>query len=387
MQALEGIRVLDLSRLLPGPYCTMLLADFGAEVIKIEEPGRGDYARSFPPFLKDFGYWHLQLNRNKKSVVLNLKSEAGRRAFLELVKTADVVVESYRPGVLEKLGIDYAAAKAVNPRIIYCSLTGYGKKGPLAKQADHDIGYVSLAGITAMSGEAQGKPAIPGVLMADMNASMAAGMSIMIALRHAQMTGEGQEIDISLYNVAMTLMPGAASLYFGSGFVAERGNNWLTGANANYNIYATKEGRYLAVGCLEKKFWSNLCAVLQRPDMTDLIDDDADHEYLKQQLMLEFAKHTLPEWQQLLAGRDTCVTPVLDFAEAVAAEQTKANEMVLNVEDAELGSYRQLGFAMKLSETPAALKKRAPRLGEDTQQVLSQAIADEKLLAEALQSK
>ena len=140
MQALEGIRVLDLSRLLPGPYCTMLLADFGAEVIKIEEPGRGDYARSFPPFLKDFGYWHQQLNRNKKSVVLNLKSEVGRRAFLELVKTADVVVESYRPGVLEKLGIDYAAAKAVNPRIIYCSLTGYGKKGPLAKQADHDIG-------------------------------------------------------------------------------------------------------------------------------------------------------------------------------------------------------------------------------------------------------
>ena len=149
--------------------------------------------------------------------MLILKSEAGRRAFLELVKTADVVVDSYRPGVLEKLGIDYAAAKAVNPRIIYCSLTGYGKKGPLAKQADHDIGYVSLAGITAMSGEAQGKPAIPGVLMADMNASMAAGMSIMIALRHAQMTGEGQEIDISLYNVAMTLMPGAASLYFGSG--------------------------------------------------------------------------------------------------------------------------------------------------------------------------
>lgn len=154
MQALEGIRVLDLSRLLPGPYCTMLLADFGAEVIKIEEPGRGDYARSFPPFLKDFGYWHLQLNRNKKSVVLNLKSDAGRRAFLELVKTVDVVVESYRPGVLTKLGIDYAVAKAVNPRIIYCSLTGYGKKGPLAKQADHDIGYVSLAGITAMSGEA-----------------------------------------------------------------------------------------------------------------------------------------------------------------------------------------------------------------------------------------
>ena len=372
MQALEGIRILDLSRLLPGPYCTMLLADFGAEVIKIEEPGRGDYARSFPPFLKDFGYWHLQLNRNKKSVVLDLKSEAGRKAFLSLVKTADVVVESYRPGVLEKLGIDYSAAKAVNPRIIYCSLTGYGKKGPLAKQADHDIGYVSLAGITAMSGEAGGRPAIPGVLMADMNASMAAGMAIMIALRHAQQTGEGQEIDISLYNVAMTLMPGAASLYFGSGFVAQRGNNWLTGANPNYNIYATKDGRYLSVGCLEKKFWTNLCEVLQRADLVDLIDEEKNYAYLKQELALEFGRHTLSEWQERLAGKDTCVTPVLDFAEAVAAEQTQANEMVLKVHDEELGDYRQLGFAMKLSKTPAQLRKRAPRLGEDTEAVLGE---------------
>ncbi len=387
MQALEGIRVLDLSRLLPGPYCTMLLADFGADVIKIEEPGKGDYSRSFPPFLKDFGYWHLQLNRNKRSVVLNLKTDAGRRAFLELVKTADVVVESYRPGVLQRLGVDYEAAKAVNPRIIYCSLTGYGKKGPLAQQADHDIGYVSLAGITAMSGEAQGKPAIPGVLMADMNAALAAGMSIMIALRHAQHTGQGQEIDISLYNVAMTLMPGAASLYFGSGFVAERGNNWLTGANANYNIYATKDGRYLAVGCLEKKFWTNLCNVLQRTDMVDAVDDSSRHTWLKQQLAQEFLKHTLAEWQELLKGRDTCVTPVLDFAEAVAAEQTQANDMVLDVEDAELGNYKQLGFAMKLSTTPAALNKRAPRLGEDTQQVLGEVIADPNLLRSLLQDK
>ena len=370
MRALEGIRILDLSRLLPGPYCTMLLADFGAEVIKIEEPGRGDYARSFPPFLKDFGYWHLQLNRNKKSIVLDLKSKEGRENFLALVRTADVVVESFRPGVLEKLGIDYAAAKAVNPSIIYCSLTGYGKKGPLAHQADHDIGYVSLAGITAMSGEAGGRPAIPGVLMADMNASMAAGMAIMIALHHAQRTGEGQEIDISLYNVAMTLMPGAASLYFGSGFVAERGNNWLTGKNPNYNIYATKDGRYLSVGCLEKKFWTNLCQVLGRTDLIDKIDDEKNYSYLKDELSHEFSRRTLKAWQELLEGKDTCVTPVLDFAEAVASEQTKANEMVLDVHDKELGDYKQLGFVMKLSKTPACLHKRAPRLGEDTAELL-----------------
>lgn len=370
MEALNGIRVLDLSRLLPGPYCTMILADFGAEVIKIEEPGRGDYSRSFPPFLKDFGYWHLQLNRNKKSVVLDLKSEAGRNNFLELAKTADVVVESYRPGVLKKLGIDYATVSKLNPRIIYCSLTGYGSKGPLAKQADHDIGYVSLAGITAMSGEAGGKPAIPGVLMADMNSALSAGMSIMIALRHAEQTGQGQEIDIALYNVAMTLMPGAASLYFGSGFVAERGNNWLTGQNANYNIYETKDGRYLSVGCLEKKFWTNLCYALGREDMIDLIDDECNHQYLKEQLTAAFKERTMAEWEQYLAGKDTCVTAVYNFAEAVAAEQTKANDMVLTVEDEELGTYQQLGFAMKLSKTPASIRKRAPRLGEDNEEIL-----------------
>lgn len=372
MQALEGIRILDLSRLLPGPYCTMLLADFGAEVIKIEEPGRGDYSRTFPPFLKDFGYWHLQLNRNKKSVVLDLKTEEGRNTFLELAKTADVVVESYRPGVLKKLGIDYTTVSKLNPKIIYCALTGYGAKGPLAKQADHDIGYISLAGITNMSGEANGKPAIPGVLMADMNASMAAGMSIMIALRHAQMTGQGQEIDINLYNIAMTLMPGAASLYFGSGFVAERGNNWLTGMYANYNIYKTKDNRYVSVGCLENKFWTNLCNALERADMIDLLDDEANHPYLKEQLALEFGKRTMGEWEAYLQGKDTCVTPVLDFAEACAAEQTKANEMVLSVQDEELGEYKQIGFAMKLSKTPAQLSKRAPRLGEDNEEILGQ---------------
>lgn len=372
MQALTGIRVLDMSRLLPGPYCTMLLADFGAEVIKIEEPGKGDYSRSFPPFLKDFGYWHLQLNRNKQSVVLDLKSEEGKNIFLELVKTADVVVESYRPGVLKKLGVDYEAAAKVNPKIIYCSLSGYGSKGPLAHKADHDLGYLSLAGVTAMSGEADGAPAIPGVLMADMNAALSAGMSIMIALRHAALTGQGQEIDISLFNVAMNLMPGAASLFFGSGFVAERGNNWLTGAYANYNIYATADGRYVSVGCLEKKFWRNLCMGLGKEELIDMIDNESNHPYLKEQLEEAFKQKTMREWEKFFADKDACVTPVLNFKEAVESEQVKANEMVLNVQDDELGEYQQLGFAMKLSKTPAQLNKRAPRLGEDTEKILAQ---------------
>lgn len=370
MGALTGIRVLDLTRLLPGPYCSMMLADFGAEVIKIEEPLQGDYARSFTPMQNGFGYWHLQLNRNKKSLAVNLKTEEGREIFFKLLAKSDVVMESYRPGVLARLGIDYAEARKVNPKIVYCSLNGYGSKGPRVNEADHDINYVSLAGIVSMSGDKDGKPAIPGVLMADMNAASLAAFSILATLRHAQVTGEGQEIEIALYNTALTLMPGAASLYFGEGFVAERGNNWLTGANANYNIYETKDGRYMAVGALEKKFWSNLCAALGRSELTDLTDDDGSHEMLRKELALEFSKKTLKEWTDLLAGKDTCTTPVLDFAEAMSAEQTLANEMVLEAEDEEVGKYRQIGFPMKLSVTPAELFRRAPRLGEHNQEIL-----------------
>lgn len=372
MEALKGIRILDLTRLLPGPYCSMMLADFGAEVIKIEEPLKGDYSRGFPPAQNGFGFWHLQLNRNKKSLAVDLKTAEGKEVFFRLLSKADIVMESYRPGVLKRLGIDYETARTINPKIVYCSLSGYGKKGPRIAEADHDINYVSLAGVTAMSGEQNGKPAIPGVLMADMNAASLAAVSILIALRHAEKTGEGQEIEVALYNSALSLMPGAASLYFGSGFVAERGNNWLTGAYANYNIYETKDHRYLAVGALEKKFWANLCTVVGRTDMIDMLDDENNHEVVKNELKEEFEKKTLAEWEKLLAGKDTCTTPVLNFKEAMSAEQTLANDMVLTIDDPEVGCYKQMGFPIKMSGTPGSLRNRAPKLGENTAELLEE---------------
>ena len=372
MEALKGIRILDLTRLLPGPYCSMMLADFGAEVIKIEEPLEGDYARNFPPFQNGFGFWHLQLNRNKKSLAVDLKTVEGKEVFFRLLSKADVVMESYRPGVLKRLGIDYESARRINPKIVYCSLSGYGKKGPRANEADHDINYVSLAGVTSMSGEKNGRPAIPGVLMADMNAASLAAVSILIALRHADKTGEGQEIEVALYNSALSLMPGAASLYFGSGFVAERGNNWLSGAYANYNIYETKDHRYLAVGALEKKFWANLCTVLGRTDMIDMLDNENNHIEAKDDLNTEFKKKTLSEWEKLLAGKDTCTTPVLNFDEALSADQTLANDMVLTIDDSEVGCYKQMGFPIKMSGTPGSLRNRAPRLGENTAEILKE---------------
>jgi len=361
-----------MSRLLPGPFCTRLFADMGADVIKIEEPVKGDYARDFVPRRGDFACWFMEVNRNKKSVALDLKQESDRTLFLELAKTAQVVVESYRPGVLEKLGVDFATVRKVNPKIVYCSITGYGKQGPLVKQADHDIGYQSVAGLISLSGEKDGKPAIPGVLAADMQASAMAGMSILAALHHAERTGEGQEISISLFDTCLALVPGVSATYFGNGFVNMRGNNWLSGANPNYNVYRTKDGRYMSVGCLEEKFWKNLCRVLERPDLVPAIREEDKYPWLKQELATVIAGKTMGEWVELAKGSDACFAPVLNYDEALASEQAKADEMVLDVEDEELGKYKTMGFVTKFSGTPCALYRRAPRLGEHTEEILKE---------------
>lgn len=372
MGPLQDIRVLDMSRLLPGPFCTRLFADMGADVIKIEEPVKGDYSRDFVPRRGDFACWFMEVNRNKKSVALDLKNEEDRRLFLELAKTAQVVVESYRPGVMKKLGVDFETVKQVNPKIVYCSITGYGKQGPLVKQADHDIGYQSLAGLISLSGEKDGKPSIPGVLAADMQASAMAGMSILAALHHAEQTGEGQEISLSLFDTCLALVPGVSATYFGNGFVNMRGNNWLSGANPNYNVYRTKDGRYMSVGCLEEKFWKNLCGVLERPDLIPVIQDETKYPWLKDELTAIIATKTMEEWVELAKGSDSCFAPVLNYDEALATGQAMADEMVLDVEDPELGNYKTMGFVTKFSATPCQLYRRAPRLGEHTEEILGE---------------
>jgi len=372
MGPLQDIRVLDMSRLLPGPFCTRLFADMGADVIKIEEPVKGDYSRDFVPRRGDFACWFMEVNRNKKSVALDLKNEEDRRLFLELAKTAQVVVESYRPGVMKKLEVDFETVKQVNPKIVYCSITGYGKQGPLVKQADHDIGYQSLAGLISLSGEKDGKPSIPGVLAADMQASAMAGMSILAALHYAERTGEGQEISLSLFDTCLALVPGVSATYFGNGFVNMRGNNWLSGANPNYNVYRTKDGRYMSVGCLEEKFWKNLCGVLERPDLIPVIQDETKYPWLKDELTAIIATKTMEEWVELAKGSDACFAPVLNYDEALATGQAMADEMVLDVEDPELGNYKTMGFVTKFSATPCQLYRRAPRLGEHTEEILGE---------------
>lgn len=373
MLPLSGIRVLDLSRLLPGPYCTMVLADFGAEVIKVEPPGEGDYARWYPPLKAGMGYRHIILNRNKKSLTLNLKTEEARQIFYKLVETADVIVESFRPGVTARLGIDYDTIKQLNPQIVYCSITGFGQTGPYKMEAGHDLNYISLAGITSLTGQRKGMPYIPGVQIADIaGGGMMAATGILLALYGREQTGMGQYVDISMHDGAVAMLPSAASFYFGGGWVPRRGESRLTGGLPHYNIYETKDGRHVAVAALEKKFWANVCRAIGRPELVDDIDDKQKHEDLFKLLKDTFANKTLKEWMEVFEGADACVTPVKELDEVFSDPQVIERQMVIDMEDPELGSYKQLGIPIKLSDTPGTIRSRAPALGEHNEEVLAE---------------
>lgn len=373
MQALQGVKVLDLTRLLPGPYASMILGDFGAEVIKVEQPGEGDYARTYQPLINGTGYRFLILNRNKKSISLDLKKPEGKEIFLNLVKEADVVMEGFRPGVMKRLGVDYDTLKEINPRIIFCSMTGFGQTGPYKMDAGHDLNYISLAGITSLTGQKLGQPYIPGIQIADISGGLMAALGILLALQSRNATGVGQNIDISLFNAALAMLPSDASVYLGSGQVSQRGETRLTGGWANYFIYRTKDGRYMAVGALEMKFWKNFCTVIDREDLIGHIEDDSKKEALYGVLEEIFLSKTAQEWEDLLLDKDTCITLVKNIDEVFADPHVIANEMVVDMHDEKLGDYKQIGFPIKLSGTPGQFSKKYPELGENTDEILKQA--------------
>ncbi len=370
LQALYGIKVLDLTRLLPGPYCTMILADFGANVIKVEQPLTGDYAREYEPLFQGMGYRHIILNRNKKSLTLDLKKTVGKEIFGKLVKNADIIIESFRPGVAEKLEIDYKTMKKINPKIIYCSLSGYGQTGPLKMEAGHDLNYVSLAGILSLTGEKNGKPYIPGVQLADLSSGLLALNGILMALLAREMKGIGQYIDISMHDSALSFLPSDASHYFGAEQVTRRGESRLTGALPNYAIYQTKDDNYMAVGSLESKFWKNLCCAIGRKDLIEAIEHPENRQSIFAELETIFKGKSMKEWEVILKGKDTCVTPVYDLDEVFNQPQVKAREMVVELDDPKLGKHRQLGIPIKLSETPGTIRFSAPKLGEHNKEIL-----------------
>ncbi|QNB47192.1 CoA transferase [Thermanaerosceptrum fracticalcis] len=374
---LEGIKVLDLSLFVPGPFSTMMLADFGAEVIKIEQPDQGDFNRDLPPLLNGVGYRHLILNRNKKSMTLNLKSEEGKKVFYRLVRTADVIIENCRPGVTSRLGIDYNTVKEINPQIVYCSITGFGQTGPNRMVPAQDLNIMAYSGVLSLTGKQNGSPFIPGMQIADMASAMMAVNGILLALYSRQKTGLGQYIDISMLDSVISMLPSDTSFYLGSGKVPLRGETRLTGTLPNYNIYKTKDDRYLAVAALNKNFWVNLCNLIGHPEIANDLNIEEKNQVVFDILRGAFAKKTLSEWLTLFKDSDTCVSPVNNIDEVLTDPQIIERQMLIDMDDEKSGNYKQIGNPIKLSGTPFKLYNRAPELGENTIEVLRECGYDE----------
>jgi crotonobetainyl-CoA:carnitine CoA-transferase CaiB-like acyl-CoA transferase len=365
--ALEGLRVLDLTRHIPGPYCTMLLGDLGADVVKVEEPPHGDPARAVTPAVGEDSAAHAALNRNKRSVVVDLRHDEGAAALRRLAVKTDVLVEGFRPGVLARHGLGYEALAGENPRLVYCSLTGYGQGGPLAQHAGHDLDYVSLAGFLGTNLDAAGRPAIPSAQLADMAGGLVAAIGILAALQARERTGRGQLVDASLYESMLALMTVPATRLMAGGTLA----NELAGTHACYNVYRCQDGRFLAVGALEPKFWEALCGALALPELVSRQWSRGDRQREAiDTLAGAFATRGRDEWIRALSGVDACIEPVLGLDEAL--EHPQARRSICEQWSGRT-AFRTVGPPIRLSATPLAVRRSAPRLGEHTGEVMAEA--------------
>jgi crotonobetainyl-CoA:carnitine CoA-transferase CaiB-like acyl-CoA transferase len=372
--ALSGMRVLDLSRLLPGPYCSMMLGDLGADVIKIEEPGRGDYIRNVSPRLKQDSASFLAVNRNKKSVTLNLKSRRGRNIFLDLVKGADVVIEGFRPGVMNKLKIGFKNLEKANSRIIVCSISGYGQDGPYVNRAGHDVNYLSIAGVMGFTGTKEGRPIIPGVQIADIGGgAMLAAYCILAASIGREKTDKGQYIDISMMDGVIAWLPLYAGKYFVDGKNPKPSFERVTGQFACYNVYKTKDSRYMSLGALEPRFWSAFCKAIGRDDFIPIqFTPDKKAEKLISELEKIFLERTREGWVELLKDTDCCCEPVNNFDETFSHPQVVARNMLHEMKHPVEGTIRQINFPGKFSDTPAQMRLAPPTLGQHTKEILTE---------------
>ena len=368
-QFLEGTRVLDLSRLLPGPFLTMVLADLGADVVKVEDPRIGDYMRQFPPHKAGVGSRYLAINRNKRSLALDLKSEAGRDAFLAMVERADVVVESFRPGVMDRLGVGYEALRGRNPGIVMCSISGFGKDGPYKDRAGHDINYIGLAGVLGLGGVPGGAPILPGVQIADLaGGALWSATGILAALLGRARTGQGAHLDISMTEGSLALVATELGALDAGAPPTARGAGMLSGGSACYGVYETRDGRYLAVGALEPKFWAAFNSAIGREfDATELIAGPDRQRAVRDQVQAILATRTRDEWVEHFADKDCLCEPVLDLDEVVDHPLHRGRRMFFDV-PSEDGPVKQV--RTPLGEP--ARKQLAPRLGEHSREVLEE---------------
>ncbi|HKG16649.1 MAG TPA: CaiB/BaiF CoA-transferase family protein [Solirubrobacteraceae bacterium] len=372
---LEGVRVLDLSRLLPGGFCSLLLADFGADVVKVEDTGMGDYVRWAPP-----GYegaedsarsaLFLALNRNKRSIRVNLKDDAGREVFLRLTDGCDVVLESFRPGVLDRLGVGYERLRERNPGLVYCAITGYGQDGPYRDRSGHDLNYIGLTGLLSLTGERGGPPIQPGGQIADIGGGgLMAAFGILAALRQRDRSGEGQLVDVSMTDGALSWLAMVAARYLCDGVVPRRGDPELAGRIICYRPYACADG-WVTLGALEPKFWQAWCRGVGRDDLVGA-QFEAPGSDAHAEVERIFLERTREQWRAFAAEHDCCLEPVLELDEALDSALVGARDMVVELDQPGAGPVRQLGFPIKLSRTPGRLTRPGPALGEHTDDLLA----------------
>jgi alpha-methylacyl-CoA racemase len=367
---LRGIRVLDLTRLLPGPYCTLILSDLGAEVLKVEDPGQGDYLRGLPPLHGDTGGQFLALNRDKRSLVLDLKKPAARDVFLRLCEASDVVVESFRPGVMARLGLGYDVLRARNPRLVLVSVSGYGQDGPLASRAGHDLDYVALGGLLGLWRRVGAAPAVPGTQLADLvGGGLWGALGAVAALCARARTGAGRHVDVSMTEGALALLIPELGAFVEAPEEPRQGTGLLRGGNANYEVYETADGQALAVGALEPKFFAALSTALgRRVDLGEIPAPPARQAEIRAELQAIFRTKTRDEWERLLAAHDACVEPVLSLAELPAHPQHVARQVFFVLDDPRRGPLRQMRTPLGRPDghTPP------PAFGEHTTEVLRQ---------------
>ncbi|MFX0065894.1 MAG: CaiB/BaiF CoA transferase family protein [Candidatus Hermodarchaeota archaeon] len=365
LDILSDIRVLDLSRFLPGPYCAMLLADFGAEVIKIEPPN-GEPVRMLPPFLDNLeSTYFFAFNRNKKSLCLNLRSERGKKIFLNLCEKADVLIETFRPGLAKKIGIDFETVYQHNERLIYCSITGYGQESFMGTEPGHDINFLALSGALDVCG-LKDRPVLPGFQAGDIGGgSLPAFSAILLALLAREKTGKGQYIDCSMTDSMFFYLPVLMAEYWATKESPKRGKFILSGNFANYSIYETKDKRFIAVGALEEQFWRRFTEKLEHPEWgDDYFEVIQDPDYRKKVAKLILTK-TQKQWTRIFKNTGCCVTPVYSIPEA---EKFMEKRMVSHID-----GYKVIGNPLKLSLNPPIVPQRpAPSLGQDTESLLSE---------------
>ncbi len=372
--ALEGVTVLDLSRLAPGPYCSMLLADFGADVTLIEAVPGANAKLAGPaadPEAAKRAAAYNALGRGKRSIALNLKNEAARAVFYELVKGADVVLEGFRPGVVDRLGVDYETVAAINPRIVYCSLSGFGQTGPYSNLVGHDINYISIGGALGVIGRPGSAPAIPVNLLADFaGGGLMAAFSICAALLAREQTGRGQAVDIAMSDGVLSLMTSAMTGFFSTGQPLRPGEGFLTGARPWYDAYRCRDGRWFSIGSIEPHFYDALVRVLGAEEFLGRQHDESAWPAMRQRFEAIFATKTADEWMAIMSQHDICASPVLEQENIVTDPHNLARDMIITV-DTPAGPVRQVGVAPKLSETPGAVRGVAPRNGEHTDEILA----------------